>query len=241
LDAAGNTKTKGRTEGVCFILSKKMAVAFDEGGKRVKKYCSRLASMRTPLSNHQNLYIINACAPDSGQTKAKRQGFQRRLESALADCKAGETLILAGDFNASMGVATDDYDGVCGKHGMPHTNDAGRTLKSTAAIHGLVDLVSMEKQKFDGTWMHARSKKWYQLDRIFMHKDDVDKVHKCINAEMIVDSDHFSVRMHARYQKPVKAAKSEREKRMQKDWQAHLGMEADDETRKKTIAEIAKI
>jgi hypothetical protein len=103
-DAAGNIKTKGRAEGVCFILNKKMAVAFEEGGKRVKKYCSCLASIRMPLSN-QNLYIINACAPDSGQTKAKREGFQRRLECALADCKAGETLILAGDFNASMGVA----------------------------------------------------------------------------------------------------------------------------------------
>ena len=103
-DATGNVKTKGRTEGVCFILNKKMAKAFEEGGKRVKKYCSRLASIRIPLSN-QTLYIINAYAPDSGQSKAKREGFQRRLECALADCKAGETLILAGDFNASMGVA----------------------------------------------------------------------------------------------------------------------------------------
>jgi hypothetical protein len=154
-DAAGNIKTKGRTEGVCFMLDKNVAVAFEEGSKRVKKHCSCLASIRTPLSN-QNLCVINAHAPDSGQTKAKREGFQRRLECALADCEAGETLALAGDFNASMGVAKENEDGVCGKHGMPHINDAGRQLKATASMYGLIDLVSREEQKFYGTWMHAR-------------------------------------------------------------------------------------
>ena len=126
-DATGNVNTKGRAEGVCFILNKKMAKAFEEGGKRVKKYCSRLASMRIPLSN-QTLYIINAYAPDSGQSKAKREGFQRRLECALANCKADETLVLAGDFNGSMGVAENQSDGVSGTCGLPHKNEAGRTL-----------------------------------------------------------------------------------------------------------------
>ena len=237
-DAAGNIKTKGRTEGVCFILNKKMAVAFEEGGKRVKKYCPRLASIRTPLSN-QNLYIINAYAPDSGQTKAKREGFQRRLECALADCKAGETLILAGDFNASMGVAKENEDGVCGKHGTPHINDAGRQLRATASMHGLIDLVSREEQKFYGTWMHARSKKWHQLDRIFVREEDGDKVHKCINAEMVVDSDHYSARLHARYQKPQTKGKTKRKRRMQADWQARLLPMVETSKREKVVADIA--
>jgi hypothetical protein len=65
-------------------------------------------------------------------------------------------------------------------------------------MQGLIDLVSREEQKFYGTWMHARSKKWCQLDRTFMREEDGDKVHKGINAEMVVDSDHFSVRLRAR-------------------------------------------
>jgi len=48
-----------------------LMLAFEEGGKRAQKHCSRLASTRMPLTNHKKLCIMNACAPDSGQTKAK--------------------------------------------------------------------------------------------------------------------------------------------------------------------------
>ena len=93
-----------------------------------------------------------------------------------------------------------------------------RPLKATAAMHGLVDLASMEEQKFYWTWMHARSKKWYQLDHMFVRQDDAHKVHKCINAEVVVDSDHYSVRARARYQKPRRGTKTVRRNRMNKDF-----------------------
>jgi hypothetical protein len=162
------------------------------------------------------------------------------LECALADCKAGETLILAGDFNASMGVAKENEDGACGKHGTPHINDAGRQLKATASVHGLIDLVSREEQKFYGTWMHARSKKWHQLDRTFVREEDGDKVHKCINAEMVVDdSDHSPVRLHARCQKPQTKGKTKRKRRMQADWQARLSPMVETSKREKVVADVA--
>jgi hypothetical protein len=83
-------KASGRSEGVCFILNERMAAAFEKGGKRTKKYCPRLATMRMPISRQEQLHIINAHAPDSGQSKARRMGFQRRLDAALEDCKEGE-------------------------------------------------------------------------------------------------------------------------------------------------------
>ena len=199
-DDRGETIAGGRSEGVCFLLNKKMAAVFEKGGKRAKKYCPRLATMRLPVSPHEQLYIVNAHYPDSGQPKARRAAFQRRLESALAACKQGETLVLAGDFNAAMGTAEGDT--VVGEHGLDHVNEAGRQLHLTASMYDLVDLVSQQEQLFYGTWVHCRSKKWHQLDRIFMRSMDLCKVHKCINAPMLVDSDHFSVRVHARCDKP---------------------------------------
>ena len=180
-------KASGRSEGVCFILNKRMAAAFEKGGKRTKKYCPRLATIRIPISRQEQLYIVNAHAPDSGQSKARRMGFQRRLDAALEDCKEGETLVMVGDFNASTGISSgENDDGVTGPHGLEHQNEAGRDLKLTAAMYGLVDLVSFEDQKFHGTWMHGRSKKWHQLDKVFMREVDRHKVKKCINAEMLL-------------------------------------------------------
>jgi exonuclease III len=141
-------KNTGRSEGVCFMLNKTMAAAFERGGRRTKKHCPRLATIRVPISRHEKLYIVNARAPDSGQSRARREGFQRRLESALDDYKEDETLVLAGDFNAATGVAVDEQDGVVGPHGVAKENAAGRELARTAAIYGLVDLVSWEPQKF---------------------------------------------------------------------------------------------
>ena len=205
-DDRGETIEGGRSEGVCFLLNKKMAAVFEKGGKRAKKYCPRLATMRLPVSPHEQLYIVNAHYPDSGQPKARRAAFQRRLESALAACKQGETLVLAGDFNAAMGTAEGDT--VVGEYGLDHVNEAGRQLHLTASMYDLVDLVSQQEQLFYGTWVHCRSKKWHQLDRIFMRSMDLCKVHKCINAPMLVDSDHFSVRVHARCDKPAPPPKN---------------------------------
>jgi hypothetical protein len=52
-------KASGRSEGVCFILNKRVAVAFEKGGKRTKKYCPRLATTRTPASRQEQLHIVN--------------------------------------------------------------------------------------------------------------------------------------------------------------------------------------
>ena len=238
-------KTTGRSEGVCFVLNKRVAAAFEKGGKKTKKYCPRLATIRMPVSRHEQIYIVNAHAPDSGQPKARREAFQRRLDEALADCKEGETMVLAGDFNAAMGTAGEndgDDDGVVGPHGagIAHQNEAGRALKVTAATYGLVDLVSFQKQKFDGTWMHGRSKQWHQSDKIFMRASDRSKVQKCRNAEMLVDSDHFSIRLHARCTKPPPPLKTTRQKVLQRDLESYFGKDADDEKNKEVVQKIAE-
>ena len=110
----------------------------------------------------------------------------------------------------------------------------------TAAIYGLVDLVSWEPQKFHGTWMHGRSKLWHQLEKVFMRERDQLKVYKCKNASMLVDSGHYSTRLQVRCKKPHPPTKTARKKVMQRDLDACFGMEADEELKKAVVMDIAK-
>jgi hypothetical protein len=74
---------------------------------------------------------------------------------------------------------------------------------------------------------------------VFVREEDGDKVHKCINAEMVVDSDHCSARLHARCQKPQTKGKTKRKRRMQADRQARLLPMVETSKREKAVADIA--
>ena len=213
----GGEKNSKKHDGVCFFLSKDMSKMFEKSGREVKKYCSRLATMRLQISPRMKLYIINAHFPDSGQRQQMRNDYNVRFEKAMKAARGDETVLVMGDFNAAMGIADDDDDEVCGKHGLTHTNEAGRSLKTTMGMHEMADLVSKYPQPFNGTWVHPRSKKWHQLDRIFMARKDLHMVKKCKNGEMLTDSDHMSVRISLEMKKPAKIKKTPRQEMSRKD------------------------
>ena len=206
----------------------------------MKKYCSRLATLRLPLSKDRQLYVVNVHYPDSGQTQKSRDEFQARFEKALQGVRRNETMIVMGDFNASMGVGTSEEDEVCGDYGLTHVNKAGRLLKNTACAYELQDLTSHHEQPFYGTWVHPRSKKWHQLDRVFMKKSDRHMVKKCVNAEMVTDSDHYSVRLSLIMDRPKRMVKTTRQHRSNKDIQGHFGRQMTDETRLRSVNKVKK-
>ena len=222
INCGGQSDNKRKHDGVSFFLSSKMASKFEKGGRQIKKYSSRLATLRLPLSKKTRLYIINAHCPDSSQTQTAKTNFQVLFEKALQNAKQNETLLVMGDFNADMGRKVDEQDVTCGVHGMEHSNTAGLALKQTACLYGLKDLVSFQEQPFLGTWVHPRSKKWHQLDRIMMKHSDSHMVQKCTNAEMLTDSDHFSVRLNLSIDKPDKVNRTVRQVRGMKDITNHF-------------------
>ena len=75
--------SRRKKAGNCFILSKEWGAAFERGGRQVKRHSDRLVTIRLPMKNGRNLYLVNAHAPDSGKTKAVRDAFQARETS---DC-----------------------------------------------------------------------------------------------------------------------------------------------------------
>jgi hypothetical protein len=80
-DQKGETTEGGRSEGVCFLLNKKMAAVFEKGGKRAKKFCPRLTTTRLPVSPHEQLCIVNAHYPDLrfGPAKSTASGIPKEI------------------------------------------------------------------------------------------------------------------------------------------------------------------
>ena len=95
----------------------------------MKRYSDRLVTIRVPMKNKKNLYLINAHAPDSSKTAAMREAFAKKLQLALGAVRYEDMMVMIGDFNASMGVQTEAADVVLGMNGLPHQNKAGRDLK----------------------------------------------------------------------------------------------------------------
>jgi hypothetical protein len=162
------------------------------------------------------------------------------LEAALDAEKHSDVLVLMGDFNASTGVAEDANDEVCGAFGIPHVNDAGRSLKMAAATCQLKDLLTFEEQKFYGTWVHAQSKNWHQLDKVFMKQKHRCMVNKCVNGEMLKMSDHFSVRLNLSIFNPPKPTSTLRRTRNGKAISEFFGKAADEKIREAQVWQIAK-
>ena len=223
----GTANDKGKKDnmvkcGNVFFLSKYWASAFLRGGKQKHKYCDRLVTIRIPLRNRKMLYLVNSHYPDSSKSRATRSAYQRRLEQALNDVKANDILVLMGDLNASTGKQDSEDDNVCGPYGLPHQNEAGRTLKATAAMHELSDLVTWHEQQMPATYYDINSGEGRQLDRAFVHRKHTSMIKRCFNASMLVNSDHESLRLNMEIDRVTPPPKTTRQTRNAKDIAQHF-------------------
>ena len=227
-----------KKDGNFFMLSNRMKEAFIRGGKKTKRYCPRLVTIRIPLGRKKTLYLINVHFPDGEKTKEVKQAFQLRFEQALQDQKSGDLLVVAGDFNACTGTNLHIEDGVCGPHGDNYTNDAGRTIRLLAATHQLVDLVTFEKQKMNASYYDKRTSKAKQLDRIFMQQEGQQQVRTCQTIGMLVDSDHEAVKLVLRTTPAPTPRKTTRQNVATKDIKKVFGKTAEAEERKAIVRKV---
>jgi exonuclease III len=183
-----------KKDGNFILLDANWGKAYVKGGKRVKSYGPRLMATWLPLQQNKKwLCLINVHFPDGGKLKSEKDAFWRDFETCVSKADESDIMVVVGDFNASMGVSTGDYDLVCGNEGIPCQNENGRRLKSFAGMQDLVDLVSWEKQTLPATRYDTRTRAGRQLDRVLMRQSDRDMVVACSNFTVLVDSDHEAV------------------------------------------------
>ena len=175
-----------KKDGCFFLLSAKWKDAYVRGGKQRRRYCPRLVTIRVPLQQGGNLYLVNVHCPDDSKAPAVILAFQQLLEQALDDAQPGDITLLIGDTNACTGTAGDYDDGVCGEHGSTYLNEAGDNLRRVMASHQMADLLTWEPQTMNTSFFDHRTGRAKQLDRAFMHKDLRHLVRKCKTIPMTV-------------------------------------------------------
>ena len=198
-----------KKDGNFFILDAKWKAAFLQGGKKMKRFCPRLVTLRLPLrTTNSYLYIINIHTPDDSKSLAIRRDFQHRFEEAIQEARPN---VIAGDVNACTGSSRNFVDGVCGMFGSTYINEAGRSLRQLAATHELVDLLTFEQQEIQSSFHDYRNGQDKQLDKIFMRKDQQRLVTSCRTISMLVSSDHEGVQVNILTSLPRPANKTERQ------------------------------
>ena len=223
----------------CYFLSAELAEVFVRGGSKLTRHGDRLSTIILPL-NKRTIHVINSHFPDSAHKKKNElQEYRTKVDTVLRNVNKKHLLLWMGDFNASTGTSSSDDDTVCGPFGNPHSNQAGRELKTIAALYGLKDVGTFTDQHtWEGTWVHPRSKQWHQLDKIFMRDTDMSTVNKCYNAAMIADSDHYSVRINITLNRRKSLTLSLRQKRNGRDFDSTFGKQAHVST---TLTALKKI
>ncbi|XP_053951406.1 uncharacterized protein LOC128858879 [Anastrepha ludens] len=143
-----------------------------------------------------NLTIIQCYAPTELKEYGEKDKFYQSLEETLDDVPEGDTIIVAGDFNARVGTDNTRFELVMGKHGMGEKcNDNGNRLKNLA-----------EKRKLfiGGTgFEHAAAEKYtyvqkrggrQQIDHILINQSQKERlVDVCNERQADINTDHLLV------------------------------------------------
>jgi hypothetical protein len=132
-----------------------------------------------------------AYAPTSDATTEEQDEYFDQLQVLIDRTKDTDVLTLSGDFNASLGIRTDDRDKVLGNFGIDHRNRAGDRLHDFLSSNELCSAGSFFQKRQYGTWSHPCSGKPHQLDYWFVRQRQRIK---CTNAgrckNLTVKSDH---------------------------------------------------
>ena len=169
-----------RGEGVALVLRGRTRYAFEYGGCQWSAVSSRILVARLKFdlaSGGVSSFSVVVCyAPTFRSPRSVKDEFFNSFQDVLSAIDGNDQLVLLGDFNARIGVCTDDdvWYGVRGPHGMGAMNDAGQELLEFLARNELSVCNSWFRKRTINlqTWQHPRSKAWHCIDYIITRQRD---------------------------------------------------------------------
>ena len=116
------------------------------------------------------IYIVGIYAPTTDSTlAAERQGLHRQVQELLDQAPGSSIQIVAGDFNAEFGRASDGgWTDVLGPFGLPRRSIPGGEWLDWCCTHGFLDAASQYEQRFRGTRWHPRYRTEHVLDHFLL-------------------------------------------------------------------------
>ena len=136
-------------------------------------------------------------APTLQAETVVKEAFYRDLHNPLQQVDSKDKLLILGDFNTRMGRDFELWKGVLCRHGIGNCNDNGRSLLEFCSEHQLIitNTLFQQRDRFNATWRHPRSKHWHPLDyAVTLQRDTRDMLHTRVMPSADCYTDHRLVR-----------------------------------------------
>ena len=95
-----------------------------------------------------------------------KEAFYSDLHNLPQQVDSKDKFLILEDFNARVGRDFELWKGVLGRPGTGNCNDNGHLLLEFCSEHQLVitNTPFQQRDRFEATWRHPRSKHWHLLD-----------------------------------------------------------------------------
>ncbi len=142
-------------------------------------------------------HIISTYAPTETNSDSTKDSFYNQLQHTLDSIPQTEVIILAGDFNARIGVDRSGWEGTMGRFGHGEINDNGLRLLSFATSNNLIigNSYFQHPRKHQLTWRNPSGNDSAVLDYVLINSRFRSSL-KDVRAMRGPDcgSDHYIVR-----------------------------------------------
>ena len=145
-----------------------------------KGHQCRMMLVQIPCFQRLGLAFLVTYAPSSNVPQEEHETFLHNLETLLSKVKPRYTLILAGDFNAEVGVRSPDTGTALGPHGPPNRNSRGLQLCQFCNEHGLAVANTWTPQRNKTTWWHPRFGTAHLIDLFITTHVHIGHVHRVL-------------------------------------------------------------
>ena len=162
---------------VGFLLNERWAAWWEAGGSKFGMASAqgnekiRAASITFPRQGwRRGMHVVGVYAPTSAARKRQRDECMRQVQQMLEEAPAATSLrVLAGDFNAELGLAGDGaWSDVLGPHGYVKRSVAGKEWLTWCRHEGWLEAASQFHQPCRGTWWHCGYNTEHILDHFFL-------------------------------------------------------------------------
>jgi hypothetical protein len=198
--SSGQHRSSTIGKGVGIFLSPQARAAWSDAGNWKQTFGPRILGIRLSLKDQKmrtiTIFLVSAYAPHSGSPKSVKEDYAKQLESCLSSSHEQDIVVMGTDANASLGKCQlgTHTDPVVGPFGLPHRNEAGKSIHQLLADNSMCAASTFFKKRHYATWFHPALKSHFQMDHFFVKHSDMKRVQDCGSTSWCgVDSDHRSI------------------------------------------------
>jgi exonuclease III len=200
------SETEGRAKGgVGNVLSPKAVHEWKRAGQpdpvrpgATAKSC-RIIGLKISVQDQANkpmtIFLISVYMLCSSYTDEEYDETLEQLREIIQNRPSNSTLIIGGDFNASLGIEESENYPNLGPEGNPHQNERGDILREFLEDNELCSVAKFYPKPNHNTWsFNGDGAKALQLDHILMNRTELRRTRNCGPNYNGVDSNHMTVK-----------------------------------------------